>query len=386
VASVAYRGSGEPARTRRRLSQGLSVSIDTLVVGAGVVGLAVARRLALAGQEVVVVEAESHIGSGISSRNSEVIHAGLYYPPGSLKARCCVEGREALYAFCVSHKVPHARIGKLIVATSEGELPKLYDIAERARANGVDNLVYVTSAQSRDMEPEVQSVGALWSPSTGIVDSHQLMLALLGDLEEAGGALALSSPVSKAERTGSGVRVEVGGELFSARRLVNCAGLGAPVLAAKLVGFPANLVPEQRYAKGSYFQLRGRSPFKHLIYPVPVPGGLGTHATLDLAGHCRFGPDVEWVDQIDYAVDASRADSYYAAIRRYWPGLPDGHLDPAYSGIRPKIAGAKEADFLVLGPADHGGPGEVHLFGIESPGLTAALALAERVLQTLGKS
>jgi L-2-hydroxyglutarate oxidase LhgO len=351
-----------------------------VVIGAGLVGLAVARVLALAGREVVILEAEDAIGMHTSSRNSEVIHAGIYYPQGSLKARACVAGRKRLYAYCTERGVPHRRCGKLIVAADAAQEDELEGIRLRAHANGVADVAHVTRAEVRALEPELSCVAALFSPSTGIIDSHALMLAYLGDAENAGAMLALKSPLLSARATPHGIELHAAGaEPLLARAVVNCAGLRAPSLARRIEGYPPELAPRELYAKGNYYTLARRSPFRHLVYPVPEPGGLGVHVTLDLGGRARFGPDVEWVDAIDYRVDPARAGRFYAAIRRYWPALPDGALEPGYAGIRPKISGRGEpaADFVVQGPSAHGVSGLVHLFGIESPGLTASLALAD---------
>ena len=360
-------------------------SVDAIVVGAGVVGLAIARELALAGREVVILEAEDAIGTHTSSRNSEVIHAGIYYPKGSLKARACVEGKELLYRYCVDHGVPHRRSGKLIVATDEKQLPELEGIQRKAHANGVTDVVWMTKAQATALEPAVSCVAALYSPSTGIVDSHALMLAYLGDAESRGAMLALNTQILGAQVVAGGFVVHTSEMDVKCRLLVNSAGLRAPTVARSIEGFPAERVPRELYAKGNYYSLSGRSPFSRLVYPVPEPGGLGVHVTLDLAGQARFGPDVEWIERIDYAVDPRRAERFYAAIRRYWPGLPDGALMPGYAGIRPKTAGPGEAapDFELQGPRAHGVPGLAHLFGIESPGLTASLALADAVRREL---
>jgi L-2-hydroxyglutarate oxidase LhgO len=361
-------------------------SVDCVVVGAGVVGLAVARALALKGREVLVLEAAEGIGTETSSRNSEVIHAGIYYPAGSLIARTCVAGKKMLYAYCAERGVPFRNCGKLIVATDAEEAGKLESIKARAAANGVDDMRLVSAEEAKAMEPALHCTAALVSPSTGIIDSHAFMLALQGDAENAGAMFAFHAPVEGGRVTEDGVELRVGGAepmALRCRLLVNSAGLHAPKLARSLEGMPAQHVPTAYYAKGNYFTLTGRSPFTRLIYPVPVPGGLGTHLTIDLAGQARFGPDVEWVDRIDYAVDPRRGESFYAAIRRYWPALPAGALQPGYSGIRPKIVppGAPAQDFVVQGRAVHGVPGLVNLFGIESPGLTASLALAEHVLE-----
>ncbi len=364
-------------------------SVDCVVIGAGVVGLAVARALALAGREVIVLEAAEGIGTETSSRNSEVIHAGIYYPKASLMARSCVAGRRLLYAYCAEHGVPHRNCGKLIVATNEAESDKLAEIKGRAEANGVEGMRLLAADEAMRMEPNLLCTAALLSPSTGIIDSHSYMLALQGDAEGQGAMFAFHSPVTKGRVAEDGVELEVGGAepmTLRARLVVNSAGLHAPALARRIAGMPANRVPPAYYAKGNYFTLTGRSPFSRLIYPVPVPGGLGVHITVDLGGQAKFGPDVEWIDSIDYAVDPHRADKFYAAVRRYWPALKDGALQPGYAGIRPKTVpqGAPAQDFVVQGPAEHGVPGLVNLFGIESPGLTASLALADHVRALVG--
>jgi L-2-hydroxyglutarate oxidase LhgO len=359
--------------------------LDAVVIGAGVVGLAVARAPPTAGREVVILEAEDAIGTHTSSRNSEVIHAGIYYPKGSLKARSCVAGKELLYEYCVAHGVPHRRSGKLIVATDEKQLSELESIQKKAHANGVTDVVWMTRAQVLALEPELSCVAGLYSPSTGIIDSHALMLAYLGDAEAHGAMLALKSHLLGAQVTADGFVVHSDQMDVACNVLVNSAGLRAPSVAKTIEGYDTTLAPREFYAKGNYYSLTRRAPFSRLVYPVPEPGGLGVHVTLDLAGQARFGPDVEWVDHIDYAVDPKRSERFYAAIRRYWPGLPDGALAPGYAGIRPKTAGPKEPapDFEVQGPSAHGVPGLVHLFGIESPGLTASLALAGLVLDEL---
>jgi len=368
--------------------------MDALVIGAGAVGLAVGRSLAQAGLQTIVAEAAHAIGQGVSSRNSEVIHAGLYYAPGSLKARLCVRGKVLLYALCASHGVPHAACGKLVVATAPEQHAALHRLAQFAAANGV--LVEAWSAaQAQALEPELACTAALWSPTTGIVDSHALMLALQGDLERAGGLLALASPV-RAVRFAAGrpavVQVDAADGAFEleATHVVNAAGLHACALARRFAGLDARHVPQPFFAKGSYFTLAGRPPFRHLIYPAPVDAWLGVHVTLDLAGQVKFGPDLEWLDvaraeDIDYTVDPARAPPFEAAIRRYWPGLPDGALQPGYSGVRPKIHGPQQPapDFCISGPAQHGVAGLVNLFGIESPGLTSALAIGEAVTALL---
>ena len=364
--------------------------VDAIVIGAGVVGLAAARALALAGREVLVLESADAFGTETSARNSEVIHAGIYYPPGSLKARLCVEGRAKLYAFCEMHNVAHKRLGKLIVATEPGQDSRLAAIEAGARKCGVDDLRFLSEAEAKAMEPGLACVAALHSPSTGIVDSHGYMLALLGQVEMHGGQIALQTRVTGGGVRGDGVVVTTrgadGDELdLLARSVVNAAGHGAQILAHGLDGFPPACVPPQLYARGCYFSLGGKSPFGRLVYPVPVDGGLGVHLTLDMGGGARFGPDVEWVDGVDYHVDPRRADAFYAEIRRYWPALEDGALQPAYAGVRPKLSGRGEpaADFRIDGPRAHGVPGLVNLFGIESPGLTASLALADLVVAEL---
>ncbi|HEX9434214.1 MAG TPA: NAD(P)/FAD-dependent oxidoreductase [Burkholderiales bacterium] len=360
-------------------------SVDAVVVGAGVVGLAIARELALAGREVIILEAEDAIGTHTSSRNSEVIHAGIYYPKGSLKARSCVAGRDLLYQYCATHGVPHRRCGKLIVATNESQLKELQNIRDKAHANGVTDVDWIAQDEVARMEPELSCMGALLSPSTGIIDSHALMLAYLGNAEAHGAMLALKSPLERA-RVREGFELHVSGsDPIRCTVLVNSAGLRAPTVAKAIEGYPSQLAPRELYAKGNYYSLSKKSPFSRLIYPVPEPGGLGVHVTLDLAGQARFGPDVEWVERINYDVDPRRAERFYAAIRRYWPGLPDNSLSPGYAGIRPKTAGPGEPapDFEIQGPRKHGVPGLVHLYGIESPGLTASLALARVVREEL---
>jgi len=369
--------------------------VDAVVVGAGVVGLACARALALAGRETIVVEATEGIGNGTSSRNSEVIHAGLYDAPGSLKATLCVAGRRLLYPYCESRGVGHRRCGKLVVAASAAQVEALRAIEARALANGVEGLRWLSGSEARALEPALNAEAALLSTVTGIIDSHSLMLALVGDLEHAGGALVIRSPVEGASVTNDGIVVRVGGDApiaLLARSLVNSAGLFAQSLARRIDGLDAVTIPRERFAKGNYVALAGRSPFSRLIYPVPEPGGLGVHLTLDLAGQARFGPDVEWLppgtapEAIDYAVDPARGELFVQAIRRWWPGLPDGALAPAYSGVRPKLQGPGEPvrDFVLQGPEAHGVAGLVNLYGIESPGLTASLAIAAEVARLLG--
>lgn len=364
--------------------------VDCVVVGAGVVGLAVARALALSGREVIVLEEATAIGTGTSSRNSEVVHAGIYYPAGSLKARACVAGRRLLTEYCRERGIAAPAVGKLIVATDPAQTEALAALRRAAEANGVHDLRALTTDDIRAVEPAVTGVAALFSPSSGIVDSHALMLSFRGDLEDQGGMIALGAPVARGRVTDAGVELEVEGAAPSrlrCRSLVNAAGLSAPALAGRIEGMAPALVPRAWFAKGSYFALSGTaSPFTHLVYPMPEQAGLGIHATVDLGGQVRFGPDVEWVDGLDYAVDPARADVFYGAIRRYWPALPDGGLSPSYAGIRPKIVGPGQAaaDFVVQGPAKHGIPGLVNLFGIESPGLTASMALAGHVVDVLG--
>ncbi|MBT2865794.1 NAD(P)/FAD-dependent oxidoreductase [Chromobacterium violaceum] len=359
--------------------------VECVVIGAGVVGLAVARALAQAGREVVIVEAEPAMGLHASSRNSEVIHAGLYYPAGSLKARLCVAGRDALYRYCAERAIPHRRLGKLIVASRESQLARLDALEAQARANGVADIRRLTASEARALEPALDCAAALLSPSTGIVDSHALMLSLLADAEAAGAQLALASPVEGGEVTPDGVALRVAGMALLAKRVVNAAGLFAPDVARAIAGLRADSIPQARYARGVYFSLQGRAPFSRLVYPLPEAGGLGSHLTLDLAGQARFGPDVEWVDGVDYRVDPARVDAFYRAVRAWWPQLPDGALAPGYAGIRAKIAGPGEpdADFVIQGPAVHGAPGLVNLFGIESPGLTSCLAIADAALAQL---
>ncbi|MBO6893466.1 MAG: NAD(P)/FAD-dependent oxidoreductase [Roseibium sp.] len=365
--------------------------IETLVIGAGVVGLAIARALALSGRDVMVLEQHDLIGSETSARNSEVIHAGIYYPTGSLKARMCVNGKEQLYRFCAENGVGHERIGKLIVASSDDQLGELEGIRKKAADNGVTDLVFVDRAELKTREPALECAGALWSPSTGIIDSHGLMLALQGGMEAAGGQVVLNTKVERLERLeAGGYRLHVASEeaqgyAITCKELVVSVGHGAPGLMADL----PNAAPPKAYlAKGNYFKLQGKAPFSALIYPVPEPGGLGVHLTLDLQHQARFGPDVEWVETFDYEVDPSRGDKFYAAIRNYWPDLQDGALVADYSGIRPKIAGpgAAAADFRIDGPEAHGLEGLVALYGVESPGLTSSLAIADEVIGRLGSN
>lgn len=363
-------------------------SVDSVVIGAGVVGLAVARALAMAGRDVIVLEAAEAIGTETSSRNSEVIHAGIYYPTGSLKARLCVAGKHFIYRYCGERGIPHRRCTKLIVATRPEQVAQLEKIQAQARANGVGDLELIDGAAARGIEPLLACDAALLSPSTGIVDSHSLMLAFQGDAEDRGAVIAFHSPVLGGAVRNDGIDLYVGGAepmTLRARLVVNSAGLSAQRLARTIEGLDGAHVPPAHYAKGNYFALSGKSPFSRLVYPVPEPGGLGVHISIDLAGQARFGPDVEWIDAPVYDVDPRRADKFYAEIRRYWPGLRDGALQPAYSGIRPKLgpAGTPAADFVIQGPDIHGVPGLVNLFGIESPGLTASSAIADQVLETL---
>ena len=354
---------------------------DCVVIGAGVIGLAAARALALAGRKVLILERERHFGMHLSSRNSEVIHAGMHYPPGSLKALTCVAGRELLYRYCGDKGIAHRRCGKFIVA-ADAQCAQLRAIELQARANGIVDLEWLDGAEARRREPALDCAAALSSPSTGIVDSHALMLSLLADAEARGAEIAYGAAVT-ALRPGRGgcdifVDSSASPELRAAL-IINAAGLDAHRIARSIEGFPEQHIPRVRFAKGTYFSLAGSAPFSRLIYPVPEAGGLGIHMTVDLAGRARFGPDVQWVEQVDYGVDAARAATFYGAIRQYWPQLADGRLSPAYCGVRPKLSGPGEAaaDFCISGPAAHGVAGVVNLFGMESPGLTASLALAD---------
>jgi L-2-hydroxyglutarate oxidase LhgO len=363
--------------------------VECVIIGAGVIGLAIARRLALAGREVIVLEAAEGIGTATSSRNSEVIHAGIYYPAGSLMARMCVSGKLALYRYCAEHGIPHRNCGKLIVASTPQETARLQLIRSHAEANGVLDLQSLSGEDANKLEPALNCDAALLSPSTGIIDSHAFMLALRGEAEDAGTAIAFYTPLLRAKVLAGRIELEAGGETpttLQCKLLVNAAGLAAPSVARGIEGMPIDLIPPAYFAKGNYFSCSARAPFSHLIYPVPEPGGLGVHLTLDMAGQARFGPDVEWVDQIEYAVDPVRAERFYPAIRRYWPALPDGALMPSYSGIRPKIVPPAVAvqDFLIQGPREHGVDGLINLFGIESPGLTSSLAIADYVGELAG--
>ncbi|RYZ12239.1 MAG: NAD(P)/FAD-dependent oxidoreductase [Comamonadaceae bacterium] len=377
--------------------------VHTVVVGAGVVGLAIARRLAREAGELLIIEREPTIGSGTSARNSEVIHAGMYYAPGTRKARTCVQGRRLLYEYCGSHGVEHRRVGKLIVATEPDHLAQLEVIARRSIANGLDTpddaLQWLDGDAVAAIEPSLRCLAALWSPATGIIDTHGLMLAYQGDAERDGAVLATGTALVGAERDGQGWRVRTRGSdgefEFACTRLVNAAGLQAQQVAHRIEGLDARFVPAPLWLKGNYFSVAGRQPpFRHLIYPVPSGGGLGVHLTLDLGGQARFGPDTEALDPAaarddapDYEVRPERAEVFYAAIRKYWPALPDGALQPAYAGIRPKLeangTGVDANDFEISGPARHGLPGLVNLYGIESPGITASLALADEVAAAL---
>ena len=363
---------------------------DAVVVGAGAVGLACGYALAQRGLSVVVLERERAIGQGVSSRNSEVIHAGLYYPTGSLKARLCVEGRRRLYDFLQSHGVAHDRCGKLVVATEAAEIAKLEAIAQQAQANEVEDIAPLSAAQALALEPALRVVMALTSPQSGLLDSHGYMLALQGEIEDRGGAVATATPFEGAEPlAGGGFRVRAGGEEptpLTCRLLVTAPGLGAQAAAARIEGFPVARIPPSHLGKGVYFVLHGPAPFSRLIYPPPIAGALGVHYRRDLGGQARFGPDLAYVETEDYSVDPARAEGFAAYIRRFWPGLPDGALSPDYAGIRPKLHGPGEPqpDFRIDGPEDHGLEGLVCLFGIESPGLTSSLAIGETVAARLG--
>ena len=362
--------------------------IECVVGGGGVIGLAVARALAMAGREVVVLERAATIGFETSSRNSEVIHSGIYYAKDSLKAVTCVAGRRRLYNYCRAHGIAHAQLGKIIVASEEAELPMLDRVAAAARMNGVDDLERLDAGEAQRLEPQLRCVAGLLSPSSGIVDSHALMLAYQGEAEAAGATIVLRTPILRGRVRADAFELVTGGEepaMLRTRFFINAAGLYAPALARTIDGLPLETIPQAYFCRGVYFALRGKTPFRRLVYPVPPAGGLGVHITLDLAGQARFGPDIEWVSAVDYTVDPARGDAFYAAVRRYWPGLRDGALQPGYAGIRPKISGPAEppADFVVQGPASHGVPGLVNLYGIESPGLTASLALADEVVKHL---
>lgn len=362
--------------------------VEAVVVGAGVIGLAIARALALRGVQVLLLEKESVIGSGTSSRNSEVIHAGLYYEPESLKALLCVRGRRMLYDYCDERRVPHRQCGKLVVATDPSQDAHLGLLLQRAETNGVEEIELIGAACLKSLEPHVQGTSALLSPCSGIVDTHALMLSYQADAEAAGATIVFRTPVLAATMVGRTIQFRTGGSEateLEAGLVVNAAGLDAWDFSACVTGIDRTTIPPKFLAKGNYFTLTGATaPFRHLVYPVPEPGGLGIHLTLDLAGQARFGPDVEWVDRIDYAVDPDRGRRFYAAIRRYWPDLSDGALVPAYSGIRPKTAATGQGDFVIQGPGDTGHSGYIALYGIESPGITASLAIGERVAQLAG--
>jgi L-2-hydroxyglutarate oxidase LhgO len=368
--------------------------VDAVVIGAGVVGLAVARALALspkfAGKELLVLEAANAIGTGTSSRNSEVIHAGIYYPQGSLKAQLCVQGRAMLYDYCAERGIGHQRCGKLIVATSEAQVAQLQGIIAKAAANGVRDLVLLTREEARTMEPQLECVAAVHSPSTGIIDSHALMLSLQGDFENSGGLTVLNSAVAGVFTASGAIKIVMqDGTEIHTKTLVNAAGLSAPLIARNMRGLDAKFVPQAYYAKGNYFTLSGKSPFSRLIYPVPEAAGLGVHLTLDLGGQAKFGPDVQWVESADdLVVNPARGDAFYAEVRKYWPQLQDGALIAGYAGMRPKINAPTEAaaDFMIQGPKDHGIAGLVNLFGIESPGLTSSMAIGEKVAEMLANS
>jgi L-2-hydroxyglutarate oxidase LhgO len=360
-------------------------SVDCVVIGAGVVGLACARAMALRGREVIVLEQAEAIGTETSARHSEVIHAGIYYEPGSLKAKFCVEGKIKMYRFMDERGIPYKPLGKLIVATSEDQIQALQQIKERAEKNGVMDLEFLSHNEVVAREPELRCITALWSPSTGVADSHSYMLGLQGDAEEHGAMIAFHAAVEKGEVIEDGIILEVGGEgamTLKAKTVINAAGLHTQKLTHEIEGFPKDQIPPWHYCKGNYYSLSGcKAPFSSLIYPAPEQAGLGVHLTLDLAGQARFGPDVEWIDEIDYDVDPGRSDSFYAAVRKYWPGLPDDSLQPGYSGIRPKIQapGEPATDYVIHGPKEHGVPGLINLYAIESPGMTSSLAIADYV-------
>lgn len=354
--------------------------IDYVVIGAGIIGLAIARELALKGLDVVVLESANNFGEGISSRNSEVVHAGLYYPPNSLKAKFCLEGSAEIYTYCLTHNIPYRQCGKLIVATDEKQTTALERIKQNAEQCGVENLHWLSAERVNHIEPEVFCHAALLSPRTGIVDSHALMQSFKWDAEKAGAVFVFKSPLISAEILSNGFQLHIKGcenETIIANHLINAAGLNATKVAKSLVGFPSQFIPKLFYGKGNYFAYKGLSNFSHLIYPVPESSGLGVHLTFDMAGTCRFGPDVEWVLDENYDVDSTRIDSFYSQIRRYWPSLPDGSLYPAYAGIRPKLGNMN--DFQIDDEKIHGVYGLINLFGIDSPGLTSALSIAKHV-------
>ena len=364
------------------------MDFDSIVIGAGVVGLAVARALALSGRSVIVLEKNSRIGEETSSRNSEVIHAGIYYPKDSMKAKMCVEGKKLLYAYCRDRNIEHKNTGKLIVASSDDQVPALHDIMQKGLDNGVDDLRLVNQDELEELEPELKAVQAIMSPSTGIIDSHGLMLSLLGDLENAGSALCLRSPVEKIETIPGGFEVFVGGDepcSVTAKEVINCGGLHARNVSLCFGSLDSSTVPPAYYSRGCYFTMSGPNPFKRLVYPIPDNEGLGIHLTIDLQGCARFGPDTEWVTDLDYTVDPQRSALFYKAIRTYFPRLEDGALQPGYSGIRPKVTGPFESagDFVIQTDDEHGQEGFVALYGIESPGLTSCLAIANFILEKL---
>lgn len=357
---------------------------DVVVIGAGVVGLACARALALNGRDVIILEAEADYGTHTSARNSEVIHAGIYYTPGSQKARFCVEGKWMLYDYCKSRGVGHRNCGKHIVATEQDHISRLEELLATAQANGVDDLIEIDAAELARREPAVTGVSALYSPSTGVIDSHGLMMSYLGEAEDNGAMLALNCPVERGEVRGNGIYLETGGDTpmgLIARKVVNSAGLCSTKVSSSIEGLSAATIPDLYYHRGCYFTMTGKSPFNSLIYPVPPAGSLGVHVTMDLGGNVRFGPDAEPVDEVDYTVDPGRADAFYRVIRTYWPDLPDGALQPGYAGIRPKVdaVGGAGVDFLIQGPEETGVDGLVCLYGIESPGLTSSMAIADHV-------
>ncbi len=367
--------------------------IDCVVVGAGVVGLAVAREMALQGRETILLERESAFGTVSSARNSEVIHAGIYYPKDSLKAKLCVEGNRLLYEYCRSHQVATQPYGKLIVASDETQIDDLQAILYKAQNNGVPEIKMISGEEAKTLEPNLNCVAAILSSTTGVVDSHGYMLSLLGGFEDAGGMIAYQSPFISAKPIGKnaegGYQLEIGGAdgmQIQTKLLINCAGMSAPAIAQKIEGLRNDQIPKAYFAKGNYFSLSGKSPFAHLIYPIPEPGGLGVHLTLDMGGQAKFGPDVEWLDidaeeWIDYTVNPKRGEGFYEAVRRYWPGLKDNSLQPDYSGVRAKIVppNAPAGDFCFNAPQDHGMQGLYNLYGFESPGLTASLAIAKHL-------
>lgn len=364
------------------------MDVGTVIVGAGVIGLAVARKLSAMGEDVILIEAEDAIGFHTSSRNSEVVHAGLYYDPGSLKARLCVSGRRDLYEYCRNRNVPTSRIGKLIAATSDSQIPRLENLFQRGKINGVDDLIWLSGEEARRLEPELVCRTAVFSPSSGIVDSHALMLALQGDAEAHGAQCAFRTKVTGVSRVNDGFEVRTSGAEDASLlcgALINCAGLGAQELAANIEGYPPDRIPQRHLAKGNYFSVSGATPFTHLVYPMPVDGGLGVHVTLDLAGRMRLGPDLQWIDEIDYTPDDRQAGAFYEAVKPFWPGIANREISASYCGIRPKITGpgGGAADFRIDGPDEHGIAGLVSLYGVESPGLTSSLALADHVVEKL---